>query len=59
LVSVGDDKRFARRLAQTIAWCSPRADLRDPAKALRSAEAWLRDQVALEALLDVEIPGTR
>ena len=34
--SVGDDKPFELRLAEAIAWCSPRAKLAEPANSLRS-----------------------
>src|SRR4051794_11881850 len=36
LHGVADDQPFELRLAQTIAWCSPRARLDDPATSLRS-----------------------
>jgi hypothetical protein len=34
--SLNDDEPFSLRLAQTIAWCTPRAQASDPASSLRS-----------------------
>ena len=38
IASIGDDKSYELRLAQTIAWCSARADPSQPAKSLRNDE---------------------
>ncbi len=38
LFGVGDEVPFQLRLAQTVAWCTPRADPADPAGSLRSEE---------------------
>jgi hypothetical protein len=36
LIGIGDDVEFEIRLAQVIAWCTPRIDLSDPGGSLRS-----------------------
>jgi hypothetical protein len=38
LVGVGDDVPFELRLAQTIAWCVPRARVEDPSGSLRDVQ---------------------
>ncbi len=38
LVGLGDDVPFELRLAQTIAWCAPRARIEDPCGSLRDAQ---------------------
>jgi len=38
LVGFGDDVPFELRLAQTIAWCAPRARVEDPSGSLRDAQ---------------------